>query len=377
MFYDQGAMHMINLASPDINAGDIKKVIAVLKSGALVQGENVALFENELCGFTDLPYCSVVTSGTAALHVALLALNLPVGSSVIVPAFTFPATANVVEITGGKTILCDVDPKTYVVTLENIEKVIIANRDKNIQAIIVVHEFGQPARIKEIAKIAKKYNLKLIEDAACALGTMADGHHVGFYGDLACFSFHPRKAITTGEGGAVMTRSKALDEKIKKLRNHGMEKNKEKIDFTLAGLNYRLTEFQAVLGREQLKRFNRELTKRKHLAKIYLDVFKDQPNLTMPISTADNSWQSFMVVLEDSIDRKKVIQKMAKAGIQTNLGAQALNCLSYFQKKYQVKDTDFPVATKLFQTGLALPLYGKLSPKTIKKIAVSLKENIK
>ncbi len=363
---------MIKLASPDILAEDIKKVINVLKSGNLVQGENVVLLEKELENFSNLPYCTMVTSGTAALHLAMMALELPKGSSVIVPAFTFPASANVVENICCETILCDVDPETYVVTPEMIEKTILANTKKNIKAIMIVHEFGQPVKIKEISKIAKKYNLKLIEDAACALGTMADGHHPGYYGDMACFSFHPRKAITTGEGGAIMTRSKELDLKLKKLRNHGMEKTPDKIDFTLAGLNYRLTEFQAVLGLGQIKRFSKELTKRKKLVEIYYQVLKNKKNLQLPLDETGNSWQSYMIVLDKSIDRHQIINQMDKAGVQTSIGAQALNCLTYFQKKYGYKNEDFPVATRLFNKGLVLPLYGKLKSAEILLIADEL-----
>lgn len=368
---------MITLASPDINNQDIKKIEAVFKSGMLVQGENVTAFENELSLFGQLPYCSVVTSGTAALHVALLALDLPKASRVIVPAFTFPATANVVENTGGQTVLCDVDPETYVVTPELIEKTILANQHKNLQAIIIVHEFGYPAKMKEIAKIAKKYGLKLVEDAACALGTIADGHHVGYYSDMACFSFHPRKAITTGEGGAVITRYQKFDSVIKKLRNHGMEKIDGKIDFTLAGLNYRLTDFQAVLGREQLKRFKKELETRHKYAQIYTEILKNQPKINLPRIVAGHSLQSYMVVLDPSIDRSRIIEKLEKKGIQTNLGAQALNGLTFFQKKYGYKNQDFPEAWRLYQQGLVLPLYGKLKPAQIRKVASALIKEVK
>lgn len=367
---------MIKLCSPDIRSPDIKKVVAVLANGNLVQGEKVASFEKELQKFTALPYSVVMSSGTAALHLALLSLELPKKCGVIVPAFTFPATANVVENIGGHTILCDVDLENYVVTPEIIEQTILNNKKKNIKAIIIVHEFGQPVRIKEIAQIAQKYKLKLIEDAACALGTYADGYHVGHFSEMACFSFHPRKAITTGEGGVVLTRSKILGNKLKILRNHGIDPGHNK-DFTMAGLNYRLTDFQAVLGREQLKRFKKELQTRKKLIKIYFDNLKNQDKIKLPFLEHDHSWQSFMVVLDERINRQKLIKRLLKKGIQTNYGAQALNCLSYYQKKYHYQAEDFPVATRLYERGLVLPLYGKLKPTIIQKISKIFKEEIK
>jgi dTDP-4-amino-4,6-dideoxygalactose transaminase len=198
---------MIRLASPDIQETDITRVNEVLKSGNLVQGQFVEAFEKKLVEFSKIDNCALVTSGTAALHLSLLALGIKAGDWIIVPAFTFPATANAVEIIGANVLLCDVDPTQYVVQPEEIEKVILKNPDKPIKAIIVVHEFGFPAQIKAIAEISKRYNLFLVEDSACALGTIADGYHTGYYSDLACFSFHPRKAITTGEGGAILSRN--------------------------------------------------------------------------------------------------------------------------------------------------------------------------
>lgn len=368
---------MIKLASPDIQQSDIQNAASVLKSGHLVQGQQVIRFENSLSRMMDLPYCSVVSSGTAALHLALLSFGIGQGDSVIVPAFTFPATANAVENVGGKTILCDVDPNTYVVSPENIEKLIFQNKDKKIRAIIVVHEFGYPAQIKTISQIAKKNHIFLIEDAACALGTVADARHVGHYSDLACFSFHPRKAVTTGEGGAVATRSKKIAESIKRLRNHGLEIVDGKNDFVASGLNYRLTDFQAALALGQLSRFGKELRKRKQLVKVYFEGLTDQENVKIPRDHPGHSWQSFMVVLKKEINRQKLIEKLLRRGIETNYGAYALNCLNFFQKKYRYQAKDFPVATCLYERGLVLPLYGRLSLKDISKIIEILIEEVR
>ena len=210
---------MIPLAKPDIRKEDIENAARVLRSGMLVQGKYVSMLENALSRFSGVEYCSLCSSGTAALHLALKGLGIGPGDGVIVPAFTFPASANVVELLGAETILCDVSSEDYNITPEELEEC-IKHAKSNLKAVMVVHEFGCPASIKAISRLCRQNSLFLIEDAACALGTIADGKHVGSFSDVACFSFHPRKAITRGEGGAVITRNKTLDERIKKLRNH-------------------------------------------------------------------------------------------------------------------------------------------------------------
>jgi dTDP-4-amino-4,6-dideoxygalactose transaminase len=367
---------MIKLASPDIRNEDIAKLISVIESGNLVQGEQVKIFEQELCKFSKIENCAVVSSGTAALHLSLLATGIKAGDSVIVSAFTFPATANVVEIFGANTILCDVEPHSYVCAPDKIEETILKNKGKKIHAIMLVHEFGYPASAKEISEIAKKYKIKLIEDSACALGTIANRHHTGFYSDVACFSFHPRKAITTGDGGAILSQNEEIAEKIKLFRNHGMHYLPSGIDFPVAGLNYRMTDFQAAMAIGQIQRFKEELDKRKNLAKRYIQNLKDCKYFKIPEYHDGHSWQSFMIVLDKKINRKNIIENLLNEGIQSNLGAQALNCLSYFQNKYHYKPEDCPNAKELYENGLVMPLYGKLSSDEIDFISAKLKEHV-
>lgn len=367
---------MIKLSSPDIRPTDIERAVAVLKSGNLVQGQQVIAFENALIAFTSIPECAVVSSGTAALHLALIALGIKQGDLVIVPSFTFPATANVVESIGAEVVLCDVDERSYVMTPEGLEATLTRNRGKNVKAVIIVHEFGYPAQIETIARIARNNGLKFIEDAACALGTCADGHHPGYFSDVACFSFHPRKAITTGEGGAVLSTDKAIVERIKVLRNHGIVYNNGKMDFVAAGLNYRMTDFQAALAIGQLERFHDELRRRFCLAGHYFSRLDSCPQIFLPQNAVGHSWQSFMVVLDNQVDRNLIIDLMGQRNVQVNIGAQALNCLTYFSDKYGVMDVDCPVATRLFRSGLVLPLYGSLTEKDIELICTSLKETI-
>ncbi len=364
---------MIKLTSPDIRPEDIARVLAVIESGNLVQGHNVLAFEESLCEFSELPVCAVVSSGTAALHLALIALGIKSGDSVIVPAFTFPATANVVETVGADILLCDVDGESYVMEPQGLEDLIVANKDRNIKAVIVVHEFGYPAEIGEISRICRKYGLKLIEDAACALGTKADDYHPGYYGDVACFSFHPRKAITTGEGGALLSSNKGLIGKIKVLRNHGIDPSNGTADFVAAGLNYRMTDFQAALAIGQLERFKKELVRREYLAELYISLIGSCARIAVPRKVSGHSWQSFMTVIDEDVDRNMLIASMAQSGIQVNLGAQSLNCLKYYRAKYGVSETSCPVATRLYQSGLVLPIYGKMQDSDVEKVSSVLR----
>jgi dTDP-4-amino-4,6-dideoxygalactose transaminase len=368
--------NLIKLASPDIRQTDVELAISVLKSGNLVQGQYVSEFESELTQFTKIPFCAVATSGTAALHLALLSLGIGPGDVVIVPAFTFPASANVVEVVGAHVLFCDVDPLSYVITPRSLEQVITKNRDKNLKAVMVVHEFGYPARIKELSEIAEQYGLKLIEDAACALGTVANGQHVGYFSDVACLSFHPRKAITSGEGGALISREYNLIELAKSLRNHGIERRDSKNDFILPGLNYRMTDFQAAIALGQLRRFPDELEARRALVDIYISNLSCLQRLKTPELKEGHSWQSFMVVLDKDISRDRVIEQVSSQGIQTSLGAQALNCLTYYSKKYGLGMKDMPTATVLYRQGLVLPIYGKLNAGQVEHISKVVSETI-
>lgn len=367
---------MIRLASPDIQQDDIKRCVEVLQSGNLVQGTQVERFEDSLTGFSDNigRFCAV-SSGTAALHLALKALGISKGDRVLVPDFTFPATANVVENLEAEVLFCDVDPSTYCVTPELVENALASHKGQ-IRALIVVHEFGFPAPIQSICDIAGKNNIHVIEDAACALGTVADGHHVGYYSDCACFSFHPRKAITTGEGGAILSKNNSFIEKIRQFRNHGIKIVNDRVDFFEAGLNYRMTDFQAALALGQLKRYPAEIEKRKQLAARYLSLLGDETGLELPVLKEGHSLQSFMVKLDNHRDRQKVIDALAVKGVQTNLGAQALHRLHYYHTKYKRNDVDYPISSQLYDHGLVLPLYGKLEEKDIKTVSEELKKAI-
>lgn len=369
---------MIRLSQPVINEDCIDEISNILKSGMLVQGKFVERFEKDLCNYIDSPYVLATSSGTASLHLALLALGIKQGDVVFLPAFTFPATANVVEIVGAETFLIDVDIESYNIDTKKLEDSIKSYKgDNEPKAIIVVHEFGAPCNMDEVLRIARKYNLYIIEDAACALGTEWNGKHVGTFGDIGCFSWHPRKAITTGEGGAITTTNEELYKKIQLLRNHGIERSeKGNIDFLLPGLNYRLTEFQAAMGIYQLTSFNEILKKRRGLASEYLNKLAETKSITLPTTIDGHSWQTFMIILSEQYNRTKVIDEMRRRGIETNLGAQALHMMSYYKEKYRYKIEDFPNAALLYEQGLVLPLHTLLSYDDLELISFHLRKII-
>lgn len=344
---------MIKLAKPYIPPQTYDLVKEVLASGNLIQGKNVLDLEERICSYLNVPYAKMVSNGTAALHIALLALDIGPGDEVIVPAFTYPATANVVEIVGAKSVFVDINLTDYCINPQLIEEKIT----KNTKAIIPVHEFGQAADIDLILKIADTHGLYIIEDAACGLGTEYNGEKVGTFGDIGCFSLHPRKAITTGEGGIITTKSEKLATKIELLRNHGAIKENGKLDFLIAGLNYRMTDFQAAMGKPQLEKIDELINQRIEQAVHYNNLIDQIPNILAPLGIIGRKhvYQTYHVLIENH-NRDEVIARLYADGIETNLGAQALHCLTYFKQKYGINDSELPNATKAYRNGLALPI---------------------
>lgn len=357
---------MIKLSRPYIPEVAYKRVIEVLKSGDLVQGKYVEQFEKDLKDYLSIEYAVLVSSGTAALHLSLVALGIKEGDEVIIPAFTFPATANVIELVGAKPVLVDINLDDFCINVSLIEKAITTKT----KAIIPVHEFGLSAEIERIVDIAKKYNLFVIEDAACALGSEYKGKKCGTFGDIGCFSLHPRKAITTGEGGIIVTNNFQVAEKLRSLRNHGIKYRTNRAEFIYAGFNYRLTEVQAVIGIEQLKIIDELIDKRIQVAKMYDDLLRDIDWIKTPKVFNDRKmiYQTYHILISEHIKRNNLIKYLRESGIETNLGAYAINCLSYYQKKYHLNNKEFPNSIKSYKTGLALPIGPHLDKNSIVKI---------
>lgn len=360
-------MRQIPLTSPDIRDVDIDAVTSVLKSGMLVQGVNVDNLEKSIAKFINAKYVHAVANGTATMHLALIALGIGRGDEVIVPAFSYVATANVVELVGATPIFVDIDLPTFNIDVAKIESVITAKT----KAIIPVHEFGLACDIEAIMLIAERYDLAVIEDAACALGAKQNDKCVGTFGTFGSFSLHPRKAISSGEGGLLISNSAKLARNIGILRNHGIEYIDGKMEFVAAGFNYRMTDFQAAFVNSQLTRLADTISYKRELAEVYFQELKSDL-ITLPFVPNDRShtWQTFHVLVADNYDRDKLIIDLKEHGIGTNYGAQCIPEQKYYLNKYKLNSRDlFPNALLAFKHGLALPIYEKLNKDDIQYIS--------
>jgi dTDP-4-amino-4,6-dideoxygalactose transaminase len=363
--------NFIPLASPDIQEKDIDAVSAVLRTGNLVQGEQVEQLENNLAKYLGVAHCVAVTNGTATLHLALVALGIGPGDEVIVPALSYIATANVVELVGARPVFVDITLDSFNINADLIE----AKITPRTKAIIIVHEFGLAADMHRVKAICDAYQLWLVEDAACALGAKDQDSLAGTVGIAGSFSFHPRKAITSGEGGAIITSDAELALHLRTLRNHGMNAaHKSKMDFILAGYNCRMTNFQAALLDSQLQRLDAILGQKQHIADRYLNEIKN-PHIKLPVIAAGklHSWQTFHVLLQGPLKQAETIAKLRDAGIGTNYGAQCMPAQTYFLEKYKHNAPhEFPQAWAAYQAGLAIPLYEKLNGEQVSYIIQTL-----
>lgn len=350
----------IPLARPSFDEREVEAVRRVLASGWVVQGAEVEAFEKAIAAMHQAKHCIVVSSGTAALHICYLALGIGPGDAVFIPSFAWPSAANMAMMVGARPVFVDVLPDTYNIDPADLQIKIqecIEQQWAKPRVVLPVHEFGLAAEMEAIVKIAEEFNIEIIEDAACALGATYKGKPVGMFGKMGIFSFHPRKAVTTGEGGAIVTNDDNLAEKCRMWRNHGQVSQNQKRDFQVAGLNYRMTEIQAAIGRVQLEKFPEILKMRRKIASHYLTNLSECPGITVPVDNAEHTWQTFMIVLENTYDRSEVRNKLATVGIGTGAGSVSGHCLKVYQEKFGYKNSDLPISNRLDSQGLALPLH--------------------
>lgn len=361
---------MIRLARPTIEDDDLDAVKEVLGSGLLVQGARVAAFETELSRYVGTQHAVVVSNGTAALHLSLLALGVGPGDLVAVTAYSWPATANVIELCGATPLFLDIDPRTFNLDPNRLDEALaqVAARpagSPRVRAVIPVHAFGQVADVAAILEIANRYEVPVIEDAACALGARFVGRPAGTWGRLGCFSFHPRKAITTGEGGVVVTDDAALARRVRVLRNHGQEPGVSPSDFVAPGFNYRMTEFQAALGSSQLKKIDRLIAARRRLAAGYGRLLQ-RTSVVPPFVTegAEHVYQSYVTTLPADVAarRAELIRDLMRRGVETTIGTWHMPMTTYFRTRYGFSPGDFPATDRVFVASLALPIHEALSP---------------
>ena len=368
---------MIRLARPDISDADIDAVAEVLKTGHLVQGKTVEQFERAIAGYTDDGEVAAVCNGTAALHLALLSLGIGRGHRVGVATYSWPATANAVVVTGATPVFIDIEPETMGMDAAALDRHLKGKG--TLDAIIPVHAFGQMADMKAITALAREYDVPVIEDAACALGARLEGRAAGAWGTMGCFSFHPRKAATTGEGGAVRTADAALSTRVRVLRNHGQDPGAPTSDFVDTGFNLRLTEFQAALGVSQLKRYPEIVAARRSRAHRYDELMADLP-LTLPAARDPEShiFQSYVIRLDAEVAAKRdsIIARLKDDGIEANIGTHHMPLITYYRREFGFRAGDFPVTDAVAASAIALPMHSFLSSADQEYVADSLRRAI-
>lgn len=366
---------------PWINDEDKKNVLKSLGQRWLTNGPILKKFENNFGRYIGAKYSTGVGSATQALHLSMRALGVGPGDEVIVPTFTFAATANSVLYCGAKPVLTDVDYDTFNISPKQIEK----NITKKTRAIIPVHYGGQSCDMNEIQRIAKKHGLKVIEDCAHALGSTYENKKCGSIGLAGCFSFYPTKIITTGEGGMISTSNKSIFNKVNNLRSQGMSiqaKERErnaawKYDITDLGYNYRLDEIRASLGLSQFNRISKINQNRIKVAHKYNKLIKKIKGLSIPEKRSDRNhiYHLYTIKIEKeyAMTRDQLFEKLAKKGVGTSVQYFPLHLMTLYQKTYKNKKHKFPVANELKDKVLCLPIYPQMTDKEIQYVVSNLK----
>lgn len=369
--------YSVPIARTSLTVDEINSVLGPLRSGWLVQGPQVKSFEEKWSVFTNAPHSLAVTSCTTGMHLAVAALDLGPGDEVIVPAFTWISTANVIEHQGATPVFCDIDLETFNIDVRQIEGLIT----KRTVGIMPVHLFGLAADMDPIMAIGKKYGLWVIEDAACGFGATYGGQHVGHFGDAGAFSFHPRKAITTGEGGMVTTTDRGLATKIQQLRDHGAVMSDLQrhlgpkpyllADHIHAGYNQRMTDMQGALGNMQMDRASAIIEERRGIAANFESAFAGLDWLRTPkaLKKYGHGYQSYPCLFrpEEAADPSQVfavnsarnawMEALQAVGVSTRPATHAVHMLSFYAEKYDLSPEDFPNARAANDCSISLPLF--------------------
>lgn len=368
---------------PLVGEEEIGEVIDTLKSGWLTMGPKTLEFEKKLAEYIGVKNIIAVNSCTAGLHLSLLALGIGAGDEVIVPTYTFAASANVVIYAGAKPIFVDVEEGSFNIDPLKIEEKITPRT----KAIMVVHYSGKAANMDEISRIAKKHGLKIIEDAAHAIGTSYNNQKIGSFGNLTSFSFYATKNMTCGEGGAIATDDDALADKLRVLRLHGISKDAWKrygsagswyYEIEECGWKYNMTDIQASLGLHQLEKLDDFIKIRRKYAKIYNEELSKIPGIRLPYLKDEpgNIYHLYPILLE-RYDRNKFIEEMKKRNIGTSVHFIPLHLHPFYRRTFGYKKGDFPVAEKLYEQEVSLPLYPKMAEEDVYNVIEAIKEIVK
>lgn len=361
----KGSDAMIKLTVPYMGNDEISAVAEVIESGWLTQGERVEAFENAVAEYLGVKYAVATSSCTAALHLALRSVGVWHCDYVIVSDFTFPATANVVIHCGAHAVLADIELESFALDPAGLEEW----TGYLPRAILLVHPFGLAANMDPIMEIADDRGIPVINDAACSLGATYKGKHISDFGIATCFSFHPRKIITTGEGGMVVTNDQDVADTVRCLRNHGQSGN----EFKRFGFNYRMSDINAAVGLIQLGRLDGFIEKRRKVAGWYANELGID-GVTVPVQPdwGGHVYQSFVVLLDERHNRDVVMQRMMRRGIETQIGTYALHAQFVFSRMY--KAGELPASFFAYKNALTLPLYPGMSQFDVKRVCSALEK---
>ena len=385
-------MRRIPVTTPYFDGEEQKAAAEAISSGWVAQGPRVAEFERQIAAHEGVKEGVATTSCTTALHLAMIAGGLGPGMDAIAPAFTFVATENAIVATGATPVMTDIRRETFNIdtekTLEIIEtryrkeggQMVSKETGNRLWGIVPVHEFGLCCDIDRVNEIARAYGLKVIEDAACALGAKKDGRHEGAFGNMSCVSFHPRKSITTGEGGMVLTNDEAAARRMRELRTHGSTVSADARDkgkgfllpeFPEAGYNYRMTDISAAVGLAQIKKLDYIIEEKRKRAKLYNALIREKvPELIPPTEPEGyfHTYQSYVCMLdcertgnksiaEGGAFRNEMLQRLEDQGIATRQGTHAVHLLGYYRNRFGYKPEDFNEAYACDHLSITLPLY--------------------
>ena len=367
---------MIPITRTVFDETDFAIIQEPLKSGWVVQGKYVAQFEEMFSDFSRSSYCVATTSCTTALHIAMATLGVQPGDEVLVPAFTWVSTANCIEYMGAKPVFVDIDLKTFNIDVNKIEEKITPKT----RGIIPVHLFGLLCPMDEIRQISQKNDLFIVEDSACAFDSWYKGKHAGTWSDMGCFSFHPRKAITTGEGGMITTSNEQYAKICRSLRDHGavksdLQRHEQKNSFLLAdypllGYNFRMTDIQGALGVSQMSKAQKIMEGRRKGAAEYNSKLKNLSWLQLPYTNSDyvHGYQSYVCLLQPEKPtlgnvaklnhlRNEIMASLEEQGIITRQGTHAAALVDYYKNKYAIKPEHYPNAYLAECLSITFPLY--------------------
>ncbi len=391
------AKDFVPVARPTLGQDEVAAAGRAILSGWVTQGPEVAAFEREFAAFVGAQHACAVSSGTTALHLALLSVGVRPGDEVITVSHSYIATANSIRYCGALPVFVDIDPATFNIDPAKIEPAISGRT----RAILCVHQMGMPCDLKAVVELGHRHKIPVVEDAACAVGSEIrwDGHweKIGRpHSDVACFSFHPRKLLTTGDGGMLTTASAEIDGKFRLWRQHGMStpdtvRHSSAVvtfeSYPELGFNYRLTDIQAAVGREQLKRLPEALTQRRQMAQRYRQLLADVPGLLLPAEPqwASANWQSFCVRLPANANQRRVMQAMLDEGIATRRGIMCAHMEPAYQKPGTWRCADvgcipngncsnLSESERAQSDGVILPLFSAMTDEQQRRIADALRE---